>query len=324
MLEEIRQIIRELLDAIQKSEHDGRFYSRAVGWTIAVLLLAGILLGFTATSGDPPRYPECRVAAQGKPITAQPLVLELARGPTALAGLLAANHPVPPTLDTAVCSEERVARYRDALGLDSALFIPLYIVLGTLVLGWMLVVRMGVDKNDQQHFPELRRVLALALVPTAVMLVTAYLDVAENEAAQHVLDLAVGQGALLNDASTHLAAAINATRHSSLLKWLAAGVWMATFAGMAWWLKPALALATGKLDGRRWPKLLSTLLVVIGFLAALTLLAGAVLGWVGPASADKWVRSLLLAGFGLFFAFPCLVLVLQFSPAMIHRLQANP
>jgi hypothetical protein len=154
------------------------------------------------------------------------------------------------------------------------------------------------------------------------MLITAALDAAENQAAQRVLDLAVGQGALLDDASINLPAAIDAMRNASLRKWLAAGVWMATVVGMAWWLRPTVALAKGQLDGKAWPKFLSNLLVVIGLLAALALLAGAMLSWFGPATTDRWVRALLHAGFALHFVFPCVVLVLQISHVLI--LQVKP
>ena len=247
MLHKHRRTILEMLAAIRYPERRRQHYSRALGWTIAALLIAGVVLGFVAASGDMPRQPACRAAAQGEPINVEPLALELARMPANLVRLLGNDSALSPGLDPAVCLEERVASYRDILGLDSTLFIPLYVLLGTLVLGWMLVVRMRVIKNaqkcknDQKYLPKPGCVVALALASTAVMLITAALDAAENQAAQHVLDLAVGQGALLDDTSTNLPAAINEMRNASLCKWLAAGVWMVTFVGMAWWLKPAVA-----------------------------------------------------------------------------------
>lgn len=321
MLLLIRRTLLELFAAICDSERHQQHYSRAMGWTIAALLVGGIVLGLVATSGDLPRQPACRAAAQGKSITVEPLALELARVPADLLRLLGSGSVVPPGLDPAVCLEERVARYRDILALDSALFIPLYALLGTMVLGWLLTVHLRADRAALQSMPKPGCIFTLALALMAGILLTAILDAEENRAAQHVLDLAVGQGALLDNAPTNLLAAIDAMRSASLRKWLAASVWMATFVGMAWWLRPAVASAKGEHEGEPWPRLLSNLLVFIGLFASLALLAGALLGWVGPVSAGGWARALLRAGFALFFVFPFLVVVLQVSHVRSTRME---
>lgn len=323
MLRHTRRILLELLVEIRRSERLHQFYSRALGWTVATLLLAGIVLVVAVTSGHQSRQPACRVEAQDELITVEPMALELAREPADIVQLLGGDRIGSPGLAPAVCVEERVARYRDALGMDSALFIPLYTLLGTMVLGWLLVVRLQASKAALQFLPKPRYSLALAFLTMAVMLLTAALDALENRNAHHVLDLVVGQGAFLADGAPSLGTAVDAMRKASLQKWLAAGAWMGLMAGMAWWFRPLLALAAVAQAFNRWPRWLSNWLVTIGLCTALALVSGALLGWVGPTStsANEWVRTLLRAGFGLNFAFPFVVVALQVSHVRSTRME---
>ncbi|MEX8493928.1 hypothetical protein [Sphaerotilus sp.] len=305
-----------LYEGMLADEQQHQHYSRALGWLVAVLLTAIAVLGMVAAAGHPAANPVCRTAGDGLPDRIAPLSLELARTPgevsTLLRGRSAMQQGVPVSLDEAVCIEARIARHRDLLGLDSALFIPLYVLLALAALGWILAASVPPEEGDppdrDRHRSLPRYLLWLALVSVVCVGVTATLDAAENRAAWQVLDVASGQGALdpatLNDWQTRVTDA----RAASLRKWLACAAWATTLALLAGSQRQALARPEQPPQHAGLRRVLVAGLIALGVFAATAVLLGAILGMgLSGAHVDMWVRGLLRAGLAAMFGYATVI-----------------
>ena len=253
-----------------------------------------------AGGGQAPADPDCRLAGDGALAqTLAPMALELARAPQQVRQLLrggaAAHYTTHPAYTEAMCIEARAAQHRRLLRLDSALFIPLYTMLGLAAVAWhtMLAMRArGAAWAKGGQLPQ--RLITCALLSLACLATTAWLDAQENRAAHVVLDQAVGAGALSAPALHEWAGSVSAARHASLNKWLASAAWAATLAMLAALQRASLSKPRGSARRRRASAVLAWLLLITGLLAALGQGSGALWGrWAPSASSDPWVVLLL-------------------------------
>jgi hypothetical protein len=127
-------------DQLLHDERRHQFYSRALGWVMFVSMVAIVVLGVVAAGQRAPADPECRAASAALPPAIEPMQLELERDALRVRRLLRGpdeiRYPTPPAYSEAICVEARAGRHRDLLGLDSAVFIPLYLVRRRLGAPW--------------------------------------------------------------------------------------------------------------------------------------------------------------------------------------------
>lgn len=286
-----------------RDERRHQFYSRALAWVIAVLLVAIGVLGWVAGSSEAAEHPDCRQTGAGALTQAlAPLALELARTPQQVRSVLRGSDAVPypstPAYTEAMCVEARAARHRRLLTLDSALFIPLYAMLGLAATAWYITLAMRARGPAWTQGGELpRRLIALAWLSAACLTAAAVLDARENRAVHDVINQALGAGAFSASALSEWAATVNAARHASLDKWLASAAWAATLAALAALQRASLSSPRGSARRQRASAAVACLLLVTGLLAALALGAGALWGrWAPSNSSDPWVVHLLSLG----------------------------
>ena len=136
-------------------------------------------------------------ASAALPPAIEPMQLELERDALRVRRLLRGpdeiRYPTPPAYSEALCVEARAGRHRDLLGLDSAVFIPLYLMLGLCALAWYYFLALrarGADWARRGRVP--LALIAWLLASAALLAVAAWRDAAENKAAQAVLDYALG------------------------------------------------------------------------------------------------------------------------------------
>lgn len=315
--------VRGLLDGMCTDERDHHHYSLALGWLLGLLLLAVVAVGLVAASAQPLAHPACRSVQSGLPPAIQPLALELVRDPQALRDLLRGQprlaYAAPAEVTEAMCIQDRAARHRAVLSLDSALFIPLYVLVTLVALGWVLAVSVHLREPNGRHRPLPRWLPWLLLASLSVVGVTAGLDVVENSAAWRLLDLSVVLGARVEQV------AVDHARAASMHKWLVAGAWAASLALLSWLQRAALALPAWPGQNDRWPRRLVWLLIATGVCAALTLLAGAGLGLAGaPPAMELWLRRLLTLGFATVLAQAALMFALHWLRRRPHQLLPAP
>ena len=176
-----------------QDERRHQFYSRALAWVIAVLLVAIGILGWVAGSGQAAENPDCRTGAGALSQALTPLALELARTPqqvrTVLRGSDAVSYPSTPAYTEAMCVEARAARHRRLLTLDSALFIPLYAMLGLAATAWYTTLAMRARGSAWAKGGELpSRLIAVAWLSVAFLVTTTALDARENRAVHDVIN----------------------------------------------------------------------------------------------------------------------------------------
>ena len=223
------------------------------------------------------------------------------------------QYPSLPPYAEGLCFESRVTRYRDMLGLDSAVFIPLYGLMGLVALAWfnLVALRTGSWVWSHGRWPP-RRLMAWSVASLLCLIGLAVLDARENRAAQHVLDLAIGQPSATSAAGLAFDTAVRDMRMASLQKWFAAAAWAATLAVLAWRQRGELARAGGNGGRARWSLCVATLLAGIGILAALSLCVGSALGpFVSSVAAVSAVAKLLGVGFGAVFGYGLVLCVLH-------------
>lgn len=308
---------RSLCDQILHDERCHQFYSRALGWLMALLLAAIFELGLTAAAGQVPGQPDCRDASGPLPQALAPMRLELSSRPEDVRLLLRGPESIvyPTTRPYAetMCVEARIARHRGLLGLDGAVFIPLYLLLGFSALAWHFVLALRSRGADQAGGGLVPRTLIVWLVASAAVLgVTAWLDAGENAAAHAVLDLAAG-GLAPGDTATAAWRATVATMHgASVAKWAALAAWAATLAVLAWLRLHGLSQARGSERRRRWSRRAAWLLLVSAALATLTLGIGSALARLSPAGpASAFALHLIGTGFAAVFVHAGLLFVLH-------------
>ncbi|CAG1019881.1 hypothetical protein BURC_04806 [Burkholderiaceae bacterium] len=314
---------RGLYKQLLRDERRHQFYSRALGWVMALLLAAIFVLGLMAAIKQAPGQPDCRDASGPSPQAIAPIRLELSREPTDVRLLLRGPHAVvyPTTRPyaEAMCVEARIARHRELLGLDGAVFIPLYLLLGLAALAWHYVLALrsrGCDRARRDRVPH--ALIAWLVASAAVLGVTAWLDAAENSAAHAVLDLAAGGLATSDIDTADWRAAVTAAHDASVAKWAALAAWAATLAMLAGLRRRSLSLPRGSERRRRWSSGIAWLMLVSALVATVTLGAGAALaGGAGAEPANAFARVLLGIGFAAVFGHAGVLFVL-------HRLHLPP
>lgn len=306
LVDKLLCIVADFLRDVRDDERVHRHYHRALAALLMALLVdAAVVVVLMAGGAAPP--PGCR------PITAAaPMALELAAEPAALRALLGSHAASVPAEQVAQCTEFAIEQQRRRLGLDGALFIPLYVMLTAVVVAWMLAVSLHARDAGGQYRALPRTARWLAAAALAAVAVTAALDARENQAAARVLDLAMGLEAWQADALPGLHAALAASRSASLQKWLGAALWAASLAALAWVLASALAQPLWPRGRARLRRGLASALAAVGTIAAMALLGGAVLGLAGAeTTTEPWTRGLLTLGFVANFIFALLVLALH-------------
>lgn len=299
-------------EQLLRDERRHQFYSRALGWLMLLLMLAIALLGVLAAGGRAPEHPECRAATGALPAAIEPLRLELAREPAQVRGLLRGveeiAYPVPPPHAEALCVEARVARHRDVLGLDSAVFIPLYMMLGMAAFAWYYFLALRARGPDWACRAELPGTLVAWLLVSALVLVAAaLLDIAENQAAHKVLDETVASASAVPSR-----AAVDAMHRASVAKWAAVAAWAATLTVLAGLRRRSLSLPRGSLRRRRWCAGLAWMLLSSALAATLALGVGAALaGGSSTEAMDERARCLLGIGFASVFVHALMLFVLH-------------
>lgn len=293
-------------------ERRHQFYSRALGWVMLLLLLACALL-FVLAGGQPaPQHPECRAATGGAQPTVEAMRLELSSGPAQVRRLLRGAdtiaYPVQPPHAQALCVEERVARHRELLGLDSSVFIPLYVLLGLSAFAWYYALALRSRGSDWARRGQVPRALvACLLVSAGVLAAAAVLDAAENRKAHRVLDEAVA-----SESVEPSRAAVDALHRASVAKWAAVAAWAVTLALLAALRRRSLSLPRGSLRRRRWSAGLAWLLLGSALVAAVALGVGAALaGGASAEATDDRARCLVGTGFVAVFVHAWLLFALH-------------
>jgi hypothetical protein len=294
------RIVADLSMAVREDEQRHHHYSRALAWVLFVLIAAmGVVMATMTAAGAPSAERACREAAHAGAAPGAALELPLAADAAALRPLLLYGAP-------ARCVEAQALGQRSVLALDSALFIPAYVLLTLAVLAWMSAVAVHARAADGRRRPLPRAAVVAMLLVIAAVALTAVLDARENRAANAVLQVAMGGGAMDTAQLPALDSLVAAMRTSSLYKWLAAGVWMLGFTVLAYSLRDALAQPAWPAGRARWRRRLAWAMIGAALLATLGLTGGAALGLSGsPASS---VAALLRVGFVATSIFPVLVL----------------
>lgn len=297
----------KFLQQLRRDERRHQFYSRALAWVIGVLLVAIGVLAWVAGGSQAPQHPDCRWAGDGALAEAvAPMALELAGTPQQVRQLLrggdAAHYPTNPAYTEAMCIEARAARHRRLLSLDSALFIPLYTLLGLAAVAWHTTLAVRARGAAWAKGGQLQpRLMAWAMLSLACLATTAALDAQENQAAHTVLDRAVGANALSAAALPEWADTVSTARQAALGKWLASAAWATTLAMLAALQRTSLSTPRGSARRRRSSAAVAWLLLITALLAALAQGAGALWGQWAPASvSDQGVLLLLSVGMAAF------------------------
>ncbi|MBX3633954.1 MAG: hypothetical protein KF683_00920 [Rubrivivax sp.] len=308
---------RSLHDQIRHDERCHQFYSRALGWVMALLLAAMFVLGLVAADKQAPGQPDCRDAGSPLPQALAPMRLELSREPADVRQLLRGPesnvYPTARPHTEAMCVEARIERHREVLRLDGAVFIPLYLLLGLAALAWhyLLALRShGADRPPDRQVP--RTLIAWLVASAAVLGVTAWLDAGENAAAHAVLDLAAGGLAAGDMATADWREAVATMHDASVTKWAALAAWAATLAVLAWQRLHGLSQPLGSERRRRWSRRTAWLLLLSAALATLTLGMGTGLANLSPAGpASAFALHLIGTGFVAVFVHAVLLFVLH-------------
>ena len=290
-------------DQLLHDERRHQFYSRALGWVMFVSMVAIVVLGVVAAGQRAPADPECRAASAALPPAIEPMQLELERDALRVRRLLRGpdeiRYPTPPAYSEALCVEARAGRHRDLLGLDSAVFIPLYLMLGLCALAWYYFLALrarGADWARRGRVP--LALIAWLLASAALLAVAAWRDAAENKAAQAVLDYALG-GAPITGSASDWRGTVATMHAASVCKWSALAVWAATLAVLAGLRRRSLSLPRGSERRRRWSAGVAWLVLASALVATVALGAGAVLAWGASAEAARHSATQLLdIGFG--------------------------
>jgi hypothetical protein len=202
-----------------------------------------------------------------------------------------------------MCVEARIARHRELLGLDGALFIPLYLLLGLAGLAWYYQLALRARGPDWARRGQVPRAWIAGLFGSAALLgATAWLDAAENSAAHAVLDLALGGLALSEISTVGWRTAVSTMHDASVAKWAALALWAATLTLLAGLRRRSLSLPRGSQRRRRFSAVIAWLLLVSALVATFTLGAGAALAEATSAErAGAFARLLLGIGFAALF-----------------------
>lgn len=299
-------------EQLLRDERRRQFYSRALGWVMLGLLIAIGVLGVVGADRQVSAHPDCR-AARPAPPPILPMGLELAADPAAVRALLRGpegiSFPAANPQAERMCTEDRIERHRALLRLDSALFIPLYLMLGGTALAWHLALALRARGVDWARRGRLPASLPAALVASALALgLTAVLDVAENQAAHAVLDRALGGLAPVELATQAWRTAVSELHAASLRKWAAFAAWAATLGLIAVLRGRSLAQPRGGMCRRRWSARVAGLLAASAWAAALLVAIGtaraalastpadtaAAQGWIGAGFATIFLHALVL------------------------------
>jgi hypothetical protein len=307
---------RRLYDQILHDERCHQFYSRALGWVMALLLVPMFVLGVMAAGAQAPGQPDCRDASGPLPQAIPPMLLELSTEPADVRRLLRGPesivYPTTRPYAESMCTEARIARHRELLDLDGAVFIPLYLLMGLAALAWHYVMALRSRGSDWPRRGQVPHALIAWLLMSAALLgVTAWLDAAENRAAHAVLDLAAG-GLAPSDIDTAVwRAAVTRLHDASVAKWAALAAWAATLAVLAGLRLRSLSLPRSS-KRRRWSTGTAWLLLVSALVATVTLGAGAALAAFAIAeAANAFARVLLGIGFTAVFVHAVVLFVLH-------------
>jgi hypothetical protein len=307
------------------------YYSRAFSVLIVAAAIAMAVIAAVMVQQSPYVDPACRDNPDTNKDNVQVTNIQLARGPekirNQLAGKMSLTSQGPP--DAAICIAERAGQFQRQLSMDSALFIPAYLLLTGFTLCWLAAVSVHAKDATGRWLSPNSSFLATLLVSGAAVLLLAWLDASENRATIELLEFASGVGALADPISSELGKAVVSANDASLWKWLATSFWATTLAVSVWYQREVLTTALKPRNfWQRAVNALPMLFVVLALFAAVTMFvgsAGAML--VHPADTSTWVdvvQALIVTGFFVMMAgglaLMCLGIVfLKTSADLLHH-----